>query len=435
MERVAELVNKGEHGQALVRLWVLGGQRAESTSLLNAWERARDARGFDRQKQEFGDALQRAEQFTVDRINGAPLAFITALDEVHALSHRAHRWIDEPFEEEGKRYWLIRNQLAHRPQGSFARQAGNREAWFRWHSIIPARTSHDIEVRVTAATGEAAIFLDQLVAAGAISLPVWIGHFQDDAKLQWQESTAKRFRLTGVDPAATRNDSIRDTLARAAHAGAHVVVLPEFTVDLEGRKLVAEWMRQANPDHPFGLFLAGSFHEKTPDGRFFNAAELWDRFAEPVLTHRKLRLFGAADGLAEDVNEGDQVAVLVSAIGRLSVLICKDFMDEHQSVATLLQEVPVDWILVPSYGDEKTIRGHGERAKKLAKLGPGTCSIVANQRNVELGGGDALPGFAVYGTEATRQDVDTAGSLVRIQALVHGPHDPSPPRERIRIIK
>ena len=97
-------------------------------------------------------------------------------------------------------------------------------------------------------------------------------------------------------------------------------------------------------------------------GHFKDAADVvWDRSgsaagnwrARTLLTHRKLRIFGGFESGAEHVDVGETLHVLVTPIGCITVLIGKDFIDAHASVESLLTEVPVDWVLVPSFGDEK----------------------------------------------------------------------------------
>lgn len=412
MKRVEELIGRGDYGQALVRLWVLAGQAVTGGSRLNAWERTRDAQAFPGQVETFLQELQSEAHIDAERMERAPLAFIAALDKAYALLrallYRSTSW-NQPFEEEGGRYWLTRIELSHRSSVPFARQAGNREAWFKWHSVVPVRTSHGIDIAVSPATGRLAQFLSERAEDDTIELLVWIGHLDDDARLTWDSSPSRKFRLRSVEPAAVRQESIRQTLEQAAKAGADIVVMPEFTVDMEGRRFVAHWLLEN--EHPFKIVVAGSFHENTPDG-WFNTAEVWDRIAQPILKHRKMRLFGQAEGLAEDVGEGHCLTLLTTPIGTLSLLICKDFMDAHQSVATLLQEAPIDWALVPSYGDDSTWRAHKERAIALAGVGPGISSIVSNQRNIEITNGSPLPGFSVQAVQATVCQVDSAGGLI-----------------------
>ncbi len=433
MDRVTQFVKKNELGQALVRLWVLAGQRAEDDLAINAWERARDNSAFDNQVAAFSRRLQADEIVSKDEIAGATLAFVRALDDVYALLHTARPWIATSFREGEAEFWLVPVELARRELVPFARQTGNREAWFRRHAVIPCKTTQGVQVAATAAAGRLAEALKALDDGNEVALSVWIGHFQDDARLKWDSSAAGKFRLLAVEPAATRQASLLDSLDRAKAAGAFAVMLPEFTIDLAARRLAADWLT-GDPERPFALVVAGSFHEETAAG-WFNTAELWNCHAEPILIHRKLRLFGEAEGLAEDVQIGNEVSLLVTPIGIFTLLICKDFLDQHQSVATLLQEIPVDWVLVPSYGDETTVTSHKKRALQLAKVGPGTTSVVANQRNVEVREGPACPGFAHSSTEAGAKDAEVAGSLVNIRVRRRPPDPPKIRRINLRRVK
>ena len=84
--------------------------------------------------------------------------------------------------------------------------------------------------------------------------------------------------------------------------------------------------------------------------------------------------------------------------------------------------VPVDWTLVPSYGVENTVRTHRRRADELARIGPGTTCIVANQRAVEVEDGPPCPGFAHPGGASVPTPVDDAGGVVSLAVdLERGP--------------
>jgi len=430
MDRVAELVRIGDYEQALVRLWVLAGEFSDGTLRLNAWERARDAGRHDRTVADFLTALQREQPPSAEEIAGAPLAFLVALDQVSAMLRSAMPFVPSPYSEGGRQFWLVPVEFTARQTVPLARQTGNREAWCKWHAVFPARTAHGIEVAVTTASGRLAEALHDTVRDTGVELPVWIGHLQDGAQLTWELSAAGRFRCGAVLPAQTRVRSILHSLERAAEAGALVVVLPELTVDLAARAEARRWLG-THSDHSLEMVVAGSFHEETPDG-WYNTAEMWDRFGERILVHRKLRPFGAADGLAEDVNTGNHVTVLVTPIGSFAVLICKDFLDDHESVATLLQEVPVDWVLVPSYGDEKTSARHKARAQSIARVSPGASCVVAHQRNVEASPGDELPGFAHQSLSATPTVVGPSGGLVTLR-VSRGVPGPDQSARRLRI--
>ena len=145
---------------------------------------------------------------------------------------------------------------------------------------------------------------------------------------------------------------------------------------------------------------------------YFNTAPLFDATGKVVFTHQKLRLFGKGR-VAENVSVGKTVHVLVTPVGCLTVLICKDFMDTDASVANLLQQVLVDWVLVPSFGDERTIKGHKARARHLAKIVSGTNSAVANSRNTAMApDADMLPGFGHRSGQDQPAFVAEAGGIV-----------------------
>ena len=185
-------------------------------------------------------------------------------------------------------------------------------------------------------------------------------------------------------------------------------------------------------------------------GHFKDAADVvWDRSgsaagnwrARTLLTHRKLRIFGGFESGAEHVDVGETLHVLVTPIGCIAVLICKDFIDAHASVESLLTEVPVDWVLVPSFGDEKTIRAHKDRAKALAMVKTGTNSVVAQTLNTAVPRSgppqECVRGFGhAAGCPQPELQVGDAGGMVTF-ALVQQvlPVLPKPLRPALKRIK
>jgi predicted amidohydrolase len=423
MQRAVDLINSNQLEAALVRLWVKAGIYEGGGSFLNRWERERDARTHERLVGEFREQIERGRAIALDAAERAPLALITALDSSLAVLTTAQPFVTQAHEEQGERFWLVRiAAAARRGDLPLRRQANNREAWFRRHAVIPARTAGGIEVSVKPAHGIAAHALERLVEAGE-NLRFWIGHFEDQAettghvRLEWRTSAARKALFTGMINARARLESIRNAWQSAKDAAVHVFILPELTVTLEHRSAVRGWLQNGD-GHPFTLVLAGSFHEMEKDGgNRYNTAELWDCKGERLLHHRKLRPYGEADGLAEDISDGNCIEVLITAIGALAIPICKDFLDDYPKVATLFEEVPVEWILVPSYGNEATLTLHQDRARKLAHFGPGTTSVVANQRNIEVGEGEPCPGFAFPATADQPLPVAGAGGSISLPAL------------------
>jgi hypothetical protein len=419
VHRVVELIELGDLAQALVRLWVLAGMHDGASTELNRWERERNRDAHRWDVTQFRRRLQVAEQLDVADAERAPLALLTALDEFRFVMQTGKPRAVEPFEEEGRYYFLLPVELEARHRRlPLSTQTGNREAWFRWHAVIPARTMSGLEVSVQVARGRLSHELSQ-VGAKNEPLRVWIGHFEDQSpaedgvRLAGTHSAAGKRRFSGVTNPERRLDSIRQAWKNARAASAHGVLLPELTVTLQHRETIRKWL-QRGTGAPLVLVVAGSFHETTGDG-CYNTAEMWDGIGRVVLRHRKLRPFGEADGPAEDIADGNVLEILDTPIGTMAIPICKDFLDDHPRVKTLFQEVPIDWLLVPSYGNEATSKLHLARARQLAVVGPGITTIVATQRSVEVGEGAPLPGFAFSAASNSVREVPPSGGLVVLE--------------------
>ena len=398
MQRVAELVRNGELEQALVRMWVLAGQN--NGNALNQWINSRGIPHlFEQTCKNLSCDIQSETGLTTHRIITAPLACVVALDGIVRSTYRSQPSVKiRTYQEEGAEYWLTPKLLAVPQTISMRRQSSNREAWFQHMVIIPKRTSQGIGVNLKDSGWGIWLRSKEILRQPTPRLGIWISHFQDTAKLELVFSPEGNFRAQGVESADVRLNSILDTLNRAAHERAVVLLMPELTVSLEARDHMKKWLDE-NRDHSLQLIVAGSFHEcvgevSSGNSNWFNTAEIWTARGEPLAIHKKLRPFGEATGGSENIHVGNEVTVLSSPFGLMTLLICKDFLDYHQSVQTLLQEVPVDWVLVPSYGDETTVRAHQRVAHMLATVGPGINIAVANQRNIEISPGNPCPGFS-----------------------------------------
>ncbi len=421
--------------QALVRMWVL----ARPPGQLRQWEiDSGSAQVQKRQREDFADKLRSGADIDAESIAAAPLAFIEALDahiqeQENGGSITDHR-IDGAdassmlFGEDGASYWLLPVVLTARAKAAAASQVGTLSAWFRHNAVVPAKTAHGLTVQVQMSQSRVQQILEQLLLEESGHLRAWIGHFNDGADVHRETPApeANRWRASSVQPHERRVDSIRETIERAGQAGAQVVVLPEFTVDCKQRESLAKTLREGGSPH-LALVLAGSFHE-TLGKRAFNTAPLLGSNGQELLKHHKLRLYGNRNGVAEDVSAGDIVQVLATPIGCFAVLICKDFMDADMSVASLFQEVPVDWILVPSFGDEKTVKKHRAKADELARVAPGASSVVANTRNTARNPDDApLWGFAHAAGEKDAREVGIDGGLVELPFSVQPGRRPGKP--------
>lgn len=425
VKRVAQLLDSGDENfsyrRALVRLWVL----ASNDQLLNSWEQTSNEKTLAPHYANFLNQLQDGDPIKLQDICAQPLALIRALDDYLASTRpldsqsTSRSTAAYVIEEDNKGYWLVPVQLAARRQAAMDRQPARLARWFHHHAALPARTAHGIEVTASLSRSALNTALQSLANLPNAKLKVWIAHFDDGADVVWDRriSPIGNWRTLSVEPHITRQDSALHTLAAAAQAGAQVVVFPEFTLDLQHRDQLAVYLRQ-NPSD-IQLVVAGAFHEPeqaTDISIAYNTAPVFTGSGRKLFAHRKLRLFGRNDVGAEFAEVGNRLHVLITPVGSMTILICKDFMDEDPRVDNLLAEVPVDWVWIPSYGDETTLKGQKERARKLATVTTGTsCGVAQTQNTAMKKNGETpalLPGFGHPAGARTPCDVPVNGGLV-----------------------
>lgn len=441
MNRVARLLDprKKDHSyrRALVRLWVL----ASDDQKLNQWEQDESEKTIPPHVEHFLTQLQDEQPIGVEVIRAHPLALIRALDDylasVRLPSSRSSSLADSEYAyKEGRRtYWLVPVTLNARRGAAMNRQPARLARWFHHHAVLPCQTASRIEVDCSLARSSLDTCLANLATQDQAKLRVWIAHFDDGADVVWDTTSSPvgNWRSLHVQPHALRQDSAIQTLNSAAAAGAQVVVFPEFTLDLQHRAALAQHLRLKSTS--IQLVVAGAFHATpslSPEECIYNTAPVLNASGTTLFEHRKLRLFGRNDVGAEFAEVGNCLHVLVTPIGCMTVLICKDFLDEDPRVNNLLAEVPVDWVWVPSYGDQTTLDLHKQRAKKLATVTIGTSSAVAQTQNTAMKkAGETqvpLPGFGHEAGKKAPMDVTAAGGLVEFaldtQSLLAKPSSP-----------
>jgi hypothetical protein len=429
MREVQEAAAQGLWEQALVEL----ASRADHVTLPR-WERERQPHGFTQQVENLVFAFQDRSAPSAGEIEQNPLASLIALDRVAALERRALRAARSYRASTGTDWWLLRLGTTGRRRVPMARQSGLAH-WLQHHAVAPVKVG-DIRVQVHAAAGSLASALSELAAAAHAALDVWVGHFDDGSRVRWDSraTPSRRWLALDVHPPEPRRASSAAALRSATECGAHVLVLPELALDMAARQELALSLEAGAASQRPLLCVPGSFHEQI-GGRWFNTAPLLDGITgETLFVHRKLRLFGTVGegdepDFAEAIEVGDEFNVLASDAGCFGVLICKDHLDAHPSVRTLIQQVPIDWLLVPSYGDEKTIEGQMRRARELAKTEVGCHVVVANIRNLGIGQGTSpLPGFGIGPHDDVPQRVEPAGGRVRFPFDTEPAASPAPAR-------
>ena len=450
MLQIAEYLSQQAYRQAFVRLWVLG----QHNSRLREWELQRGSTDvFSAAKARCQADLDGENHLDAKFVEKNPLAVLVALDEYlftgRSLSapslRRSNRTLTQ-YSEGGKSYWLVPVLLNNRRQAALAGQHGNLSHWVRHHCVLPAVTPHGIHVTLQHTQSTVDDKLNALWHADEPHLKVWIAHFDDQATVRGStaQSDVGDWRATHIAPHDARMASLHRTMDDAQAECAQVIVFPELTIDLAQRTLLTQRLRKQAGSH-LVLLQTGSFHEtlatEGQNGKTFNTAPLLNAQGRPLLTHRKLRAFSAAgsgtdsatDPVTEDISLGDSIHVLATPVGLLTVLICKDFLDAHPSVQTLLSDVPVEWVLVPSFGDEKTVRQHKARAKSLGHVQTGGHTVLAqifnNFDDSTRQPTECVRGFGHIGGKTVPEDqVDKNGGLVvfplRRNAPLYKPETP-----------
>lgn len=427
-ETLTELFNDGSTTlrEALVRLWVMSLDSVR----LNHWEQSENEKTVSENKRAFEKAHSREQRMALSQLRAAPLALIRALDDilaVHAPQARGFSNTDAVFAYDlmGTEYWLVPVPLAARHKAHTAQQAMRQSRWFHHHAVFPRRTAHGYEVRLQASRSELDERLTSILGQPSPGLGVWIAHFCDGADVVWDQNSSPvgNWRTVRVSDHAIRARSICATLKKCMEQSAQVVVFPEFTIDLEQRKTVREFLQsQATGSGPL-IVVAGSFHAPVTDAAsgntYFNTAPVYGPGGRELFAHRKLRLFGEARVGSEHAEVGNQLDILLTPIGCMTVLICKDFCDDAPCVSGLLTEVPVDWVFVPSYGNRATLSLHKKKASQLARVTPGTSVAVAQTRNTAMDPkGRALTGFAHPAGQEKCVRVTRKGGMVTLPLAV-----------------
>lgn len=145
-------------------------------------------------------------------------------------------------------------------------------------------------------------------------------------------------------------------------------VFPELTIDPQSRDLIRDllltkpWI--AGPAVPAApsLVVAGSWHEPI-DGGIINVATVFDGHGDLLLRHKKRYAYKDPDGRFEPIQPGDEFAILVLDDGLFAFGICLDFC--NRCFNTVYGELDVDFVIVPSCGDGKTMDSHIRTARDL----------------------------------------------------------------------
>lgn len=406
-QRILEDITGGRHEQALIRLWLWAEGTENGSQRLSVWRQS-----FGREEHFFKAetilaALERSPILLDADAANYPLAVIEALDRFLGLNPDlpGGRGSMTKVEEAGVGYWLLRRMP--KPGVPADRQEPNLEKWFRHFRVLPDRI----------ALGESAVEIDLVSVANphgedmTAPLSVRLSHFDDGVTTRFDERhESDTFWATGLDDEGKRLDSISAELKAIGVVRDRVWVAPELTVtpglrERIGRLLASEPLKQLL------IAVPGSFHE-TAEGRQVNRAAILDGDGAVLTHHEKLTLFSyphAKTGrqTCECIVAQRRITLLATPIGLVGVAICKDFSDETATglIQAVWNRLAPDWLLVPSMGDESTLRLHHACAESHAGL-RGTRTAVANQQAFDK---EPRPGFVCF-KKGTIETVAPGGS-------------------------
>jgi predicted amidohydrolase len=156
---------------------------------------------------------------------------------------------------------------------------------------------------------------------------------------------------------------------KAAHSSdCLTAVFPELTIDPQSRELIRNlligkpWHTESKVPIAPAFVVAGSWHEPSGAG-FANVATVFDGHGEELLRHRKRFAYKDPAGRYEAIQAGDEFAILVLDGALFAFGICLDFC--NRCYDTVYGRLDVDFVVVPSCGDENTMKSHIRTANDL----------------------------------------------------------------------
>lgn len=161
---------------------------------------------------------------------------------------------------------------------------------------------------------------------------------------------------------------IENVLDSALKNRVDVLVFPELTIDHDAYTVICEWLPIHNKQNGIKLVVAGSFHKQRDEGGYVNRSTMLDWQGRIIWEHHKKspfeltahnieksanckiikRAFDLEDeeGIREDIHTDYPLVFVDTLIGRMSTLICLDFL--LPEVSTILSRVPCDFFWVPA---------------------------------------------------------------------------------------
>lgn len=184
--------------------------------------------------------------------------------------------------------------------------------------------------------------------------------------------------------------TIREHLAVASSSECHGIVYPELTITrdtlLEIRNAIGtgEWRCDLS------VLVAGSRHEEI-DKQRFNICSILSGYGEEIAQHRKLLQYSDGEEV-ESIQLGDELQILILPDAIFAFGICLDFCNTSEDPP--YADLDVDYVLVPSCGNERTMSGHVRRSAEYMDKQK-TRTLVVQQFYSERATGDVPLGYVL----------------------------------------
>lgn len=180
-------------------------------------------------------------------------------------------------------------------------------------------------------------------------------------------------------PCADEDATLTAHVDAAFTPGTIMAVWPELTMPLGRRDKLSAALKARSGKSPLGtgpaFAVAGSWHEVDGDV-VRNRMHVLSRSGKRRFYHDKSLPLESATLGEEELEPSYRVSVLICEDALVAFAICRDFCEAQ--IAQIYRELDVDLVVVPSYGDAKTIWAHRQQALNLS-TDPGTRTFVVQQ--------------------------------------------------------
>lgn len=404
MDKVAGFINAGYFREALARLCRLALQpdmHNDNLPNIKAWEKLPNQgsellANTQKQLSEIGQRKSHPVNLTTDKIAAVPLLWLQAIDNYlyqnRILNTSPNAYLNYirmsyAIINDGDGMVWVLPDILFTPYGKLREQYENIECWLRFHKVIPKDNSESIPVAVKGIPNGYHDWLNKILSDDCIRIA--IVHFEDKVVPCVQDKEPHHFICPEISDEKRRLSSAVSLIKNAKEKGVHVLVMPELTITPGIREEIIKQMMHNSIEYGSShelsvpIVVLGSYHEQV-DGK-------WRNHSCGVLGLDGQKLFAADKRKSVTYSSSHTYppkaewidcaptpfTCLATPIGLMAITICKDMFDTGApSTATLLNNLPLDWLLVPSMSQK--IRLHKFKAKSLHDT-LGTIVAVANQ--------------------------------------------------------